>query len=60
MIDWKRRAMQLVQAIQDEDFVLAIYLAAGFRQLEDLERKCQKNFMEYWKCQDKKQSKKNT
>ena len=55
MIDWKRRAMQLGQAIDDGDFEQAIRLAAGLRQLEGLEVKTREAQIAHHVNQDKDQ-----
>lgn len=55
MIDWERRALQLVQAIQDEDLDQARRLAAGLRQLQDLERQTQDAFFAWNRNQEKDQ-----
>ena len=54
MTDWKRRALELAEAIIREDMVL-IYMATEVIELGKREGEAQKKFMEHWRCPDKKE-----
>ena len=56
IIDWKRRAMKLVQAIQEDDLDRALRMAAGLRRLEDLQDQTHIAYITYVNSDDKKKT----
>ena len=58
MTDWKRRALELAEAVMNDETTFPWHLAEELIELGKREGEAQKKFMEHWRCPDKKEREK--